>query len=162
MHAPAVNSGNACQPPILCSQTSPPLLSTHFKLSLLQREADLLEQPQRDALAAMIEDHEALLTGSTAATNLANTARLGGMGGGGGHQPAALQSLLPGARSSMLPPNASPAMLAHRMVAPPQLAGRAELEELRRGALGGNRGRLAALFDTSSILSNDASIDHFL
>jgi hypothetical protein len=103
----------------------------------------------------MIEDHEALLTGSTAATTLANTARLGGGG-------AALQSLLPGARSSMLPPNATPAMLAHHMVAPPLLAGRAELEELRRGALGGNRGRLAALFDTSSILSNDASIDHFL
>ena len=62
----------------------------------LQREGDLLGPVQRDALAAMLEDHEAALAAASTAGTAAGTSS------------AALQPLLPIAHTAAMPAGATP------------------------------------------------------
>ncbi|KAL4439732.1 hypothetical protein ABPG75_002733 [Micractinium tetrahymenae] len=119
-------------------------LCMHFAAALtaLQREADLLDQPQRDALAAMVEDHE--------------TPPAGLGGSGGAQQPAELQHLALGPRAA-LPLTATLAMSTHPAPSSP-----AYFEHAMSRCRG--RAQLAALFAGAGLLSpeDDLPISAFL
>ncbi|KAL4419122.1 hypothetical protein ABPG77_004514 [Micractinium sp. CCAP 211/92] len=110
-------------------------LHMHFAAALtaLQREADLLDQPQRDALAAMVEDHEATA---------------GPPAGGAGSNTLGMQ--LPSLGTHAAPHvGTSPAAFAH-YPAPQSPAGQQQSVPASRGGC-----PLAALFAGGSRLGAD-------